>query len=99
MLIVSSGAIGLGAERLKLERRPQVLPLKQACAAVGQGRLMSLYSETFERYGIVTAQILLTAEDFSSRRRYLNLRSTITSSLSVARYLSSMRRHSRDRRD
>lgn len=77
VLIVSSGAIGLGAESLKLERRPQVLPLKQACAAVGQGRLMSLYSEAFERYGMVTAQILLTAEDFSSRRRYLNLRSTI----------------------
>ena len=83
VLIVSSGAIGLGAERLKLERRPQVLPLKQACAAVGQGRLMSLYSETFERYGIVTAQILLTAEDFSSRRRYLNLRSTITKLLEL----------------
>ncbi len=83
VLIVSSGAIGLGAERLKLERRPQVLPLKQACAAVGQGRLMSLYSETFERYGIVTAQVLLTAEDFSSRRRYLNLRSTITKLLEL----------------
>lgn len=84
VLIVSSGAIGLGAERLKLERRPpQALPLKQACAAVGQSRLMSLYSETFERYGIVTAQILLTAEDFSSRRRYLNLRSTITKLLEL----------------
>jgi len=78
VLIVSSGAIGLGAERLKLERRPKVLPLKQACAAVGQGRLMSLYSEMFELHGIVTAHVLLTAEDFSSRRRYLNLRITIT---------------------
>ena len=83
VLIVSSGAIGLGAERLKLERRPQVLPLKQACAAVGQGRLMSLYSEMFELHGIVTAQVLLTAEDFSSRRRYLNLRSTITKLLEL----------------
>src|SRR5437773_1178139 len=83
VLIVSSGAIGLGAERLKLERRPQVLPLKQACAAVGQGRLMSLYSEMFEQYGIVTAQVLLTAEDFSSRSRYLNLRSTITKLLEL----------------
>lgn len=83
VLIVSSGAIGLGAERLKMERRPHGMPLKQACAAVGQGRLMSLYSETFERYGILTAQLLLTAEDFSSRRRYLNLRSTITKLLEL----------------
>ncbi len=78
VLVVSSGAVGLGAERLGITRRPQLLPLKQACAAVGQGRLMSLYSETFDRLGVNTAQVLLTEEDFSNRRRYLNLRSTIT---------------------
>lgn len=78
VLIVSSGAVGLGAERLGIARRPQLLPLKQACAAVGQGRLMSLYSEAFDRLGVNTAQLLLTEEDFSNRRRYLNLRSTIT---------------------
>ncbi|HJQ70607.1 MAG TPA: glutamate 5-kinase [Blastocatellia bacterium] len=78
VLIVSSGAVGLGAERLGITKRPQLLPLKQACAAVGQGRLMSLYSEAFDRLGVNTAQVLLTEEDFSNRRRYLNLRSTIT---------------------
>jgi glutamate 5-kinase len=78
LLLVSSGAVGLGAERLGLTGRPQLLPLKQACAAVGQGRLMSLYSEAFDRLGVNTAQVLLTEEDFSNRRRYLNLRSTIT---------------------
>ena len=76
ILLVSSGAVGLGAERLRMAPRPQLLPLKQACAAVGQGRLMSLYSDAFERFGIATAQLLLTEEDFSNRRRYLNLRST-----------------------
>ena len=76
VLLVSSGAVGLGAEKLGIARRPQLLPLKQACAAVGQGRLMSLYSDAFERFGITTAQLLLTEEDFSNRPRYLNLRGT-----------------------
>ena len=83
VLIVSSGAVGLGAERLGITRRPQMLPLKQACAAVGQGRLMALYSEAFDRLGVNTAQVLLTEEDFSNRRRYLNLRSTITRLLAL----------------
>jgi glutamate 5-kinase len=76
VLLVSSGAVGLGAERLGVAARPQLLPLKQACAAVGQSRLMSLYSDAFERFGILTAQLLLTEEDFSNRQRYLNLRGT-----------------------
>jgi glutamate 5-kinase len=83
VLLVSSGAVGLGVEQLKLARRPQSLPLKQACAAIGQGRLMSLYSDAFERLGITTAQVLLTEEDFSNRRRYLNLRSTLTKLLEI----------------
>jgi glutamate 5-kinase len=77
VLLVSSGAVGLGARQLGITPRPQLLPLKQACAAVGQGRLMALYSDAFDRLGITTAQVLLTEEDFSNRRRYLNLRSTI----------------------
>ncbi|HEY9231001.1 MAG TPA: glutamate 5-kinase, partial [Blastocatellia bacterium] len=77
VLLVSSGAVGLGAQRLNLTRRPQLLPLKQACAAVGQGRLMALYAEGFDRLGVTTAQVLLTEEDFSNRQRYLNLRGTL----------------------
>src|SRR6185503_16871581 len=74
---------GLGAERLGITRRPQLLPFKQALAAVGQGRLMSLYSDAFDRLGITTAQVLLTEEDFSNRQRYLNLRSTLTKLLEL----------------
>jgi glutamate 5-kinase len=77
VLLVSSGAVGLGAQQLNLPRRPQLLPLKQACAAIGQGRLMALYSEGFDRLGVTTAQVLLTEEDFSNRQRYLNLRGTL----------------------
>jgi glutamate 5-kinase len=83
ILLVTSGAIGLGAQRLSLKQRPRLLPMKQACAAVGQGLLMSLYSEAFEQFGINTAQILLVEEDFTNRRRYLNLRSTIAELLSL----------------
>src|ERR1044072_8245519 len=83
VLLVSSGAVGLGAERLGITRRPQLLPLKQALAAVGQGRLMSLYSDAFDRLGVTTAQVLLTEEDFSNRQRYLNLRGTLTKLLEL----------------
>jgi len=77
VLLVSSGAIGLGAQQLGLDHRPRLLAEKQACAAVGQGRLMALYQEGFARLGIVAAQVLLTEYDFSNRRRYLNLRATL----------------------
>ena len=83
VLLVSSGAVGLGVERLGLSRGSPLLSLKQACAAVGQGRLMALYADAFDRLGIVAAQVLLTEEDFSNRRRYLNLRSTITKLLEL----------------
>ena len=56
----------MGAERLGVAARPQLLPLKQACAAVGQSRLMSLYSDAFERFGILTAQLLLTLSNTSA---------------------------------
>lgn len=83
VLLVTSGAIGLGVKRLNLEKRPKELPLKQACAAVGQGLLMSMYADAFEKLGITTAQVLLTEDDFSNRKRYLNLRSTIAELLSL----------------
>jgi glutamate 5-kinase len=77
ILLVSSGAIGLGAQQLGLDHAPKLLAEKQACAAVGQGRLMAIYQEGFARLGIVAAQVLLTEYDFSNRRRYLNLRATL----------------------
>ncbi len=77
VLLVTSGAVGLGARALGISSKPKLLPVKQACAAVGQGRLMALYNDAFEKMDVVAAQILLTEEDFSNRQRYLNLRSTI----------------------
>jgi glutamate 5-kinase len=77
LILVSSGAISMGMDRLGLRKRPAFLPDKQACAAIGQIRLMSVYEQAFHRFGIATAQILLTEDDFSSRVRYLNLRNTM----------------------
>jgi glutamate 5-kinase len=77
ILLVTSGAIGAGKKRLKLPQMPHDISIKQACAAVGQGILMRIYDEMFEKFGQPIAQVLLTEEDFSSRARYLNLRNTL----------------------
>jgi glutamate 5-kinase len=77
VVLVSSGAIGAGVGRLGLPRRPTDLPHLQACAAVGQNALMQVYQECLSRHGVNAAQILLTAGDFDSRARYLNVRNTI----------------------
>jgi glutamate 5-kinase len=75
--LVSSGAIGAGLGRLGLSTRPADLRQLQACAAIGQSFLMRAYQECLDRHGAHTAQILLTAGDFDSRARYLNVRNTI----------------------
>lgn len=75
--LVSSGAIGAGVGRLGLPGRPTDLRQLQACAAVGQNAMMALYEECLARHGVHAAQILLTAGDFDSRSRYLNVRNTI----------------------
>ena len=77
VVLVTSGAIGAGVGKLGLKSRPTDLSHLQACAAVGQSALMQLYQESLAPYGIHTAQILLTASDFDSRARYLNVRNTI----------------------
>jgi len=74
VLLVSSGAVGLGRRALGFDAPPERLAQRQASAAVGQGRLMALYDEGFSRFGLVCAQLLLTRADFEDRRRYLNLR-------------------------
>lgn len=78
VLLVSSGAVGLGRGALKLPEGPLALEERQACAAVGQTRLMGLYEEGFTRLGLIAAQVLLTQGDFDDRLRYLNLRTTLT---------------------
>jgi glutamate 5-kinase len=77
VLLVSSGAVGLGRAALGLDRAPTRLALRQACAAVGQTQLMGLYQQAFAAHGLTTAQVLLTESDLDDRSRYLNLRSTL----------------------
>ena len=81
VLVVSSGAIGLGVERLGLPSRPTDLAQMQACAAVGQSRLMALYDDAFDRLGCRIAQVLLTEDDFRDPVRHDNLRGTLDSLL------------------
>lgn len=82
IIIVTSGAVGLGAKKLGIDISDSV-QLKQACAAVGQTQLMSIYEDGFDKYGIKVAQILLTEDDFSQRTRYLSLRNTLNQLLEL----------------
>jgi glutamate 5-kinase len=77
VLLVSSGAIAEGMQRLGWAKRPAAMHELQAAAAVGQMGLVQAYEAAFSRFGIHTAQILLTHDDLADRRRYLNARSTL----------------------
>lgn len=77
IIIVSSGAIALGMDLMRLTSRPKDLPMLQAAAAVGQSQLMDNYREQFKRFGLTCAQVLLTWDDFASRLRYLNAKNTL----------------------
>ena len=77
-VIVSSGAIASGTNRMGFKEKLKSLPQKQAAAAVGQGRLMRVYSQAFGRHDLVTAQILLTMSDLTDRQRFLNVRNTLS---------------------
>ena len=78
VVLVSSGAVGLGAGRLGLSRsRLNDLVVRQACAAVGQSLLMATYEQLFATHNLKIAQVLLTEEDFAERNRCQNLRSTM----------------------
>ncbi len=76
-VIVTSGAVAAGLEALGFSTPPLTIPEKQACAAVGQLRLMRQYEKEFALHGVAVAQILLTADDIRNRRRYLNARNTL----------------------
>ena len=78
VVLVSSGAVGMGQRTLGLTRRPDSLGLRQACAAVGQSQLMALYSQNFGQLGVKVAQVLLTQEDLGDRDRALCVRTTLT---------------------
>jgi glutamate 5-kinase len=76
-VVVSSGAIAVGRQRLGLPRAGKDVPFKQILAAIGQSRIMHLYDQIFEFHGIISAQVLLTRADIAERQRYLNARSTL----------------------
>ncbi|MGC9328003.1 MAG: glutamate 5-kinase [Candidatus Hinthialibacter sp.] len=77
VVLVSSGAVGAGLRVLGVAGRPASIHLRQAYAAVGQGRLMNLYSQLFAEYDILTAQVLLTRTDLDRRSSFLNARETL----------------------
>ena len=77
MILVSSGAIAHGMKVLGLEKRPTAIPLQQACAAIGQNRLMQIYQNYFSSRNVPVGQVLLTWDDLRSKKRYLNLRNTM----------------------
>ena len=77
IILVSSGAIGMGVGKLNLPGRPKDMPTKQAAAAVGQCELMYTYDKLFNEYNHTVAQVLLTGEDVKNDQRRHNMRSTI----------------------
>ena len=83
VILVSSGAIGTGANRMGLKKIPKTLPEKQALAAIGQGRLLHMYEKFFADYGKTVAQVLLTREDLDERIRYLNATNTLLAILNM----------------
>jgi glutamate 5-kinase len=83
LLVVSSGAIAAGRDRLGLGREHKGIPFKQVLASVGQSRLMNVYEELFAKHGITVAQALLTRADLADRAGYLNARNTLLALLEL----------------
>lgn len=77
VIVVSSGAVGLGMGRLQLAKKPKEVSKKQACAAVGQSLLMQTWQNGFQPHGITVAQVLLTHDDLRVRSRYLGVQETL----------------------
>lgn len=83
ILIITSGAIGAGMQELHLKARPRDVIARQVCAAIGQSILMTSYQSLFNKHNIKVAQILLTYNDFSNRKTYLNLRNSLNNLLKL----------------
>lgn len=77
VLLVSSGAVGMGAKELRLKGPVKQVSMRQACASIGQPLLMSSYRRSFKRRNLVCSQILLTRKDLNNRHTYVNLRNSI----------------------
>ena len=83
IILVSSGAVGAGLERMKKNTRPASIPEKQAMAAVGQGILMHIYEKLFAEYDQIVAQVLLTKENSRQYSQYINSRNALMALLSM----------------
>ncbi|MBN1493792.1 MAG: glutamate 5-kinase [Candidatus Omnitrophica bacterium] len=83
VILVSSGAIANGMQVLQITTRPKQLAQLQACAAIGQGKLMRIYEELFSKKGRHTGQLLLTRDGLKDRTRYINIRNTLDQLLSL----------------
>lgn len=81
VLIVSSGAVAIGLEVMHAKPKPNEVPIKQAAASVGQGILMQKWNDSFQKYGLAVAQILISMDDYSDRDTVLNLNNTISTLL------------------
>ncbi|MCL2607840.1 MAG: glutamate 5-kinase [Methanomassiliicoccaceae archaeon] len=77
VLIVTSGAIGIGLSTMNASSRSREIPIRQAAASIGQSILMQKWNESFQKFGISVAQILLTYDFYSDREKYLNLRNAV----------------------
>ncbi len=82
-VLITSGAIGMGAGQLKITEAVTTIQMRQACAAVGQPLLMSEYRKAFGKFGLICAQVLLTAEVLNNRKTYLNLKNSIETLLKL----------------
>jgi glutamate 5-kinase len=83
VVIITSGAIGMGAGQLNLAEKVKDIKMRQACAAIGQPLLMTEYRKAFDRFGIAVAQVLLTAGVLNNRKTYLNLRNSVETLLQL----------------
>ena len=92
--LVTSGAVGAGVGLTGQKCRPQAVPMLQACAAIGQPTLMTLYAKTLRKFGLHAGQILVTRNDFEQRSRYVNIRNTIN----ALQRLEGHPHHQRERR-
>jgi len=83
VVVVSSGAIGAGCAELGINRKPRDIKLRQAAAGVGQSLLMQMYYDAFKKKDITIAQLLLTYDNFSDRKTYLNLKNSLETMLKL----------------
>lgn len=83
VLLVSSGAIGLGAKELRLKGKVKLVKLRQACASIGQPLLMSSWRRSFKQHGLLCSQLLLTRRELNNRLTYVNLRNSVSTLLEL----------------